>query len=91
MFKKYFPIEEWESKFEVTTARIKNISEYTGLNFNEVYDLAYSDFLLFSKDSWIYNLKNNENGREFLENVSRLQQTSANLDDLHNIQENFKK
>ena len=59
------------------TADIKAISEYTGLNFNEVYNLPYSLFLLYKKESWIHGIKQTEKGREFLKTLYELNQTKA--------------
>ncbi|WP_207750689.1 hypothetical protein [Anaeromonas gelatinilytica] len=77
MFKKYFPSEEWEKDFNNLTSEVKAISEYTGLNFYEVYSLPYSLYLLYKKDSWIYGLKQTEKGQEFLKTLWRLKQTKA--------------
>ena len=74
---KYFPTDEWEKDYINTTADIKNISEYTGLNFIEIYNLPYSLFLLYRKESWMYGLKQTEKGREFLETLWGLTQTKA--------------
>lgn len=74
---KYFPTEQWEREYESATAELKSISEYTGLSFKEVLDLPYSLFLLYRKDAWFYGLKQDEEGREFLKNLWRLQQTKA--------------
>ena len=47
------------------------------MNFNEVYSLSYSLFLLYSKEAWIYGLKQTEKGREFLETLWGLTRTEA--------------
>ena len=56
---------------------IKRISEYTGLNFNEVLNLPYSYFLLLNKESWVDSYMHSEKGMDVLKNLWRLQQTKA--------------
>lgn len=70
-------MEEWEHLFSLSTSEVKNISNYTGLNFTKVLNLGMSEYLLYKKESWIYNLKQTEEGREFLKTLWRLQQTKA--------------
>ncbi|BFK81320.1 hypothetical protein I3900191A7_14650 [Clostridium baratii] len=75
-------MEGWEknNNFYCVTAKIKSISEYTGLNFNEVYNLPYSLFLLYAKESWLYGLKQSKKGREFLKTIWELRQTETDID-----------
>lgn len=75
--KKYFPSEEWERDFENYTSEIKAISEYTGLNFKEINNLAYAEYMLYRRDAWLHNLKQDEKGKEFLKTIWRLQQVTA--------------
>ena len=49
------------------------------MNFKEVYNLEYSLFLLYAKESWIYGLKQTEKGREFLETLWGLEQTEVDM------------
>jgi hypothetical protein len=51
------------------------VSEYTGLNFCQVLELNYLDFLLFRRDAWIYRMEQTESGREYLDNAWRMEQT----------------
>ena len=84
---KYFPAEQWEKEICIYTGDIKQISEYTGLNFNEVYNLSYSLFLLYRKDSFIHNMNQTEEGRKILKDLWRLQQTEADTQKLHKYKE----
>ncbi|NFO71974.1 hypothetical protein FDC51_17815 [Clostridium botulinum] len=84
---KYFPTDEWECEFMNKTADIKAISEYTGLNFNEVYNLPYSLFLLYKKESWIHGIKQTEKGREFLKTLYELNQTKADYKKINKFNE----
>lgn len=77
---KYIDTESWEDSYSISTSVIKRVSNYTGLNFKEVLELPYSFFMLLNKDSWIDSWGRNSEGREFLKNLWRLQQTGADLD-----------
>ncbi len=70
-------MEEWEFLFTLSTSEIKSISNYTGLNFKDVLNLGMSEYLIYKKEAWIYNLKQSEEGKEFLKTLWRLQQTKA--------------
>lgn len=83
---KYFTMEKWEKTYCCVTADIKSISEYTGLNFIEIYNLPYSLFLLYKKDAWLSGLKNSEKGREFLETLWGLTQTNADYEAIEAFQ-----
>ncbi|WP_238725666.1 hypothetical protein [Diplocloster agilis] len=77
---KYFPSEKWEEEICTHTGEIKAISEYTGLNFTQVYDLPYPLFLLYRRDTTIHTLKQFDKGKEFLKTLWRLQQTEPDLE-----------
>ncbi|MBY0755022.1 hypothetical protein K5V21_06080 [Clostridium sardiniense] len=83
---KYFPSEKWEEQYYCETADIKAVSEYTGLNFNEIYNLPYSLFLLYRKDAWLSGLKGTEKGQEFLETLWGLTQTKADYEAIGKFQ-----
>lgn len=83
--KRYFKVEEWERDYEISTWDLKLISQYTGLNFNEVYDLPYGLYLLYLKESWINNLKQTDEGKQFLKDLWRLQQTKADLNSIRSF------
>ncbi|SHI89985.1 hypothetical protein SAMN05444401_1727 [Clostridium amylolyticum] len=80
-------MEEWEHLFSLSTSEVKNISSYSGLNFNEVLNLGMSEYLLYKKEAWIYNLKQSEEGREFLKTLWRLQQTKADTKAIRTFEE----
>ncbi|MEF9952639.1 MAG: hypothetical protein RSA01_00500 [Clostridium sp.] len=85
---KYFPTEEWESTIgSITTGEIKAISDYTGLNFNEVKSLSYVEYLLYRREAWVFNLKQSEQGREFLKSLYRFSQTKADIKAIRSYQE----
>lgn len=66
------------------------MSIYTGMNFNEVLDLPYSLYLLYRKESWIDSWNKDEEGREFLKTLWRLNQTKADIKAVRQHQEGVK-
>lgn len=77
---KYFPKEKYEDMIYSHTAEQKLISEYTGLDFNEIMDLPYSLYFLYRHDAWVDRQRKTEDGREFLQTLWRLKQTKPDLD-----------
>lgn len=51
------------------------VSEYTGLSFLEIADLNYLQYLIWRRDAFIYTLNQTEEGREYLDNAYRMEQT----------------
>lgn len=51
------------------------VSEYTGLDFHQVGLLDYGTYLLWLRDAYIYTLNRTEEGREYLDNAWRMEQT----------------
>lgn len=51
------------------------MSEYTGLNFIEVGQLNYLQYLVWRKDAFIHMLSRTEAGQEYLDNAWRMEQT----------------
>lgn len=51
------------------------VSAYTGLNFHEVGQLDYIEYLTYRRDAFIYGMEQTEDGREYLENAWRMEQT----------------
>lgn len=52
------------------------MSEYTGLNFREVGELNYIEFLQYRRDAFIAMLSRTEKGQEYLDNAWRMEQTA---------------
>ncbi len=61
--------------FEIFTTWENLVSNYTGLNFIEVADLNYLDYLIYRRDAFIHRLNQSEKGQEYLKNAFRLQKT----------------
>lgn len=51
------------------------VSEYTGLNFLQVKQLNYIEYLAYRRDAFISWLNKSEAGQEYLQNAWRMEQT----------------
>lgn len=51
------------------------VSEYTGLNIKEVDEIELFEFWLYLRDAVIYKYMKTEDGRKYLENCWRVEQT----------------
>jgi hypothetical protein len=51
------------------------VAEYTGLNFFEVAELDYLQYLIWRRDAYIHRLSQSEAGQEYLDNAWRMEQT----------------
>ena len=62
-------------KYSVSTYWVHRVSEYTGLNFKEVWALDYIVYLTLRRDAFISWLSRSEAGTEYLDNAWRMEQT----------------
>jgi hypothetical protein len=51
------------------------VSSYTGLNFHEVGQLDYVEYLTYRRDAFIFTMNQTEKGQEYLDNAWRMEQT----------------
>ena len=51
------------------------VSQYTGLNFNEIGQLNYVTFLQYRRDAFIHRCSLTPEGREYLRDAHRMEQT----------------
>ena len=51
------------------------MAEYTGLSLVEVRRLDYLVYLTWRRDAFIYKLNQTEQGKEYLDNAWRMEQT----------------
>ena len=51
------------------------VAEYTGLNFLQIAELDYLQYLIWLRDAYIYRLNCTEEGQEYLDNAWRMEQT----------------
>lgn len=59
-----------------TNSRFRRlVSEYTGLNFLEIAELDYLQYLVWRRDAFIHKLSQTEEGVKYLQNAYRMGQT----------------
>ena len=51
------------------------MSNYTGLNFHEVGQLNYVEYLSYRRVAFIFTMNQTEKGQEYLDNAWRMEQT----------------
>lgn len=51
------------------------MAQYSGLNFNEIENLDFLDYLILRRDSHINALSQTESGRKYLKRAYELEQT----------------
>lgn len=61
--------------YEIPTHMKHLVHEYTGLNFNEIGALNYLTFLEYRRDAYVHRLNSTQEGREYLRNAWRMEQT----------------
>lgn len=52
------------------------MAEYTGLNFFEVGELNYVQYLIWRRDAYIQMLSRTEEGQKYLDKCWRMEQTA---------------
>ena len=58
------------------------MAEYTGLNFLQIAELDYLQYLVWLRDAYIYKLSRTEEGQEYLDNAWRMEQTKPDREAL---------
>ncbi len=58
------------------------VSVYTGLNMLQVDELNYIDYLIYRRDAFIWKMSQSEDGKKYLDNAYRLEQTEPDRDSL---------
>lgn len=58
-----------------TTWGRQMVAEYSGLNFHQVGQLDYGTYLLWLRDAFIAGLNRTEEGRQYLDDCWRMEQT----------------
>ena len=62
-------------KYRVASWYKHLVSDYTGLNFLQVGQLNYVQYLAYRRDAFIHYLSQTEKGQEYLDNAWRMEQT----------------
>ena len=70
-------------QYSTMTYWVHRVSEYTGLNFLEVWAMDYLVFLTLRRDAFIWWLSRTEKGTEYLDNAWRMEQTEPDRKALH--------
>ena len=66
-----------------TTWGRRLVAEYSGLNFHQVSALDYGTYLLWLRDAYITALNRTEEGRQYLDDCWRMEQTKPDRAKLH--------
>ena len=75
----YYPSNDednMDTGYIVESLGEKRVAEYLGITMLEVGELNLIDYLFFLREAFIYNSSQTEEGREYLRNAKRLEQTS---------------
>lgn len=65
-----------QKEFLITeTEEVKTVSEYTGFDFEKCLSLDMRTFKCLFRDAFVYQMKQTEEGRKYLEDCYILQQT----------------
>lgn len=68
--------------YEVETYLRHLVATYTGLNFNEIGQLNYIDFLQYRRDAYIQRCMSTQEGRNHLHECWRFEQTKPDREKL---------
>ena len=74
-------------KYKVESLEKKRISEFLNISLLKVEELNFIDYYFFLREAFIYNCTQSEDGREYLRNAYRLEQTAPDREELRR---NFK-
>jgi hypothetical protein len=67
-----------EHDYHITTWWKRLVAAYTGLDFHQLGALDYIEYLTYRRDAYVYALEQTEDGREYLDNAWRMEQTKPN-------------
>jgi hypothetical protein len=79
--------EDPEEYLLTATASLKMVSDYTGLNFNEVIELDCITFKMLLRDAFVDRMSQTEEGRDYLEQCWVLKQTEPDTKSLRKLTE----
>ncbi len=77
-----------DTGYVVESIEEKCIAEYLKISLLEVEELDLIEYLHYLREAFIYNCSQTEEGREYLRNAKRLEQTSP---DRKKLRETFNK
>lgn len=76
-----------EQEYMINTIEEKRIAEYLQISMLDINELDIIEYYFFLREAFIYNCMQTDEGREYLTNAYRLEQTSP---DKENLRKNFK-
>lgn len=81
----YYPLgSKGGHQYSTITYWVHRVSEYTGLNFFEVWSMDYITYLTLRRDAFISWLSKSEAGTQYLDNAWRMEQTEPDRKALRN-------
>ncbi len=82
----YYPEFSGEKRYYTcVTWDIKTVSDYTGLNFKEIYELTITQFWSWLRDAFIYGCEKTEQGLEYLEKAYYNSQTDSDREEFRKL------
>lgn len=84
----YYPNDDdnMDTGYIIETLKEKRIAEYLGITMFDVEELDIVEYLFYLREAFIYNSSQTEEGREYLRNAKRLEETSP---DRQTLKRNF--
>ena len=76
-----------EEYLMTSTGDLKLVSDYTGLNFNEVIELDCITYKMLVRDAFVDLMSRSEEGRDYLEQCWTLKQTEPDTAGLRKLTE----
>lgn len=71
----YYPQSREKAAYEVITKGEKLVMDYLHLNIFEIQDMPIDLYLFFMREAYIYQLNQTKEGREYLSECWRMEQT----------------
>ena len=75
-------------RYKTETSGEKLVIDYTRLNLFEIQDLDLDVYLFYMREAFIYKMNQTKEGREYLENCWRMQQSKP---DRKKLREKYRK
>lgn len=82
------PQERSREFFINSSSDVKIVSDYTSLNFNEVYDMDIFSYYGYLHDAVVWNCSKTNAGKDYLESAYNHSQTEPDRDKLNKCREN---
>lgn len=78
----YPPKDNMEINYIVESISEKNVADYLKISVLDVEKLDYITYLFFLREAFIFNCSQTDEGKEYLKNAYRLEQTSPDREKL---------